>query len=87
MEMDFTYNDREDPNRFYYRSDHYNFAKNNIPVIFYFNGTHADYHQPTDTPDKISYNVLANRAKLIFATAWELSNMDKKPAVDVVARP
>jgi len=84
MEMDFTYNDRDDPNRFYYRSDHYNFAKNNIPVIFYFNGTHDDYHQPTDTPDKIAYDILAQRTKLIFATAWELSNMDKKPTVDVI---
>jgi len=83
MEMDFTYNDKNDPNRFYYRSDHYNFAKNNIPIIFYFNGTHDDYHQPTDTPDKINYGLLAERTKLIFATAWELANMDKAPAVDV----
>lgn len=83
MEMDFTYNDKSDPNRFYYRSDHYNFAKNNIPIIFYFNGTHDDYHQPTDTPDKINYGQLAERTKLIFATAWELANMDKAPAVDV----
>lgn len=87
MEMDFTYNDKNDPNRFYYRSDHYNFAKNNIPIIFYFNGTHDDYHQPSDTPDKISYDMLAQRTKLIFATAWELANMDKKPAVDVVQEP
>jgi len=50
MEFDYTYNDENDPNRFYYRSDHYNFAKNNIPVIFYFNGTHDDYHRPSDTP-------------------------------------
>jgi len=87
MEMDFTYNDKSDPNRFYYRSDHYNFAKNNIPIIFYFNGTHADYHQPTDTPDKINYGMLAQRTKLVFATAWELANMDKRPAVDVVEQP
>ena len=53
LEFDYTYNDDNDPNRFYYRSDHYNFAKHNIPVIFYFNGTHADYHKPTDTPDKL----------------------------------
>ena len=48
LELDYTYNDERDPNRFYYRSDHYNFAKKNIPVIFYFNGTHEDYHKPTD---------------------------------------
>lgn len=74
MEFDYTYNDDNDPNRFYYRSDHYNFAKNNIPVIFYFNGTHDDYHRPTDTPDKINYEYLETRARLIFCTAWELAN-------------
>ena len=82
MEFDYTFNDDKDPNRFYYRSDHYNFAKNNIPVIFYFNGTHDDYHKPTDTPDKIEYDLLANRAKLIFYTAWELANRDERIKVD-----
>ena len=74
LELDYTYNDERDPNRFYYRSDHYNFAKKNIPVIFYFNGTHQDYHKPTDTADKINYPVLEKRIKLIFYTAWELAN-------------
>jgi len=78
LKLDYTYNDENDPNRFYYRSDHYNFAKNNIPVIFYFNGTHEDYHQPTDTPDKINYALLEKRAKLIFHTAWELANKSKR---------
>ncbi len=82
MEMDYKYNDRNDPERYYYRSDHYNFAKNNIPVIFYFNGAHEDYHQATDTPDKIAYDALEKRARLIFATAWELANRDRKPALD-----
>ena len=80
--LDYTYNAPNDPNNFYYRSDHYNFAKNNIPVIFYFNGTHEDYHQPTDTPDKIQYDLLENRAKLIFYTAWELANRDERIVVD-----
>jgi Zn-dependent M28 family amino/carboxypeptidase len=80
--LDYTYNDENDPNRFYYRSDHYNFAKNNIPVIFYFNGTHADYHRPSDTPDKIEYELLAKRAQLIFCTAWELANRDNRIIVD-----
>lgn len=74
IEFDYKYNDDNDPNRFYYRSDHYNFAKNNIPVIFYFNGTHDDYHRPTDTPDKIEYDLLETRARLVFHTAWELAN-------------
>lgn len=82
MEFDYTYNDDNDPNRFYYRSDHYNFAKKNIPVIFYFNGTHADYHKPTDTPDKIQYDLLETRTRLIFHTAWELANRDKRIKVD-----
>ncbi len=82
LKMDYKYNSKDDPNRFYYRSDHYNFAKNNIPVIFYFNGTHEDYHQPTDTPDKINYDVLAKRARLVFATAWELANREGRPVVD-----
>ena len=82
IELDYKYNDENDPNRFYYRSDHYNFAKNNIPIIFYFNGTHTDYHRPTDTPDKINYDLLLNRTRLIFHTAWEVANRDEKVVVD-----
>ena len=82
LEFDYTYNDDNDPNRFYYRSDHYNFAKNNIPVIFYFNGTHDDYHKPSDTPDKINYAFLETRTKLIFHTAWELANRDERVKLD-----
>ncbi len=78
LELDYTYNDEKDPNRFYYRSDHYNFAKQNIPVIFYFSGTHEDYHRPGDTPDKILYPTLEKRTKLIFYTAWELANRKEK---------
>ena len=73
LELDYRFNAWDDPNRFYERSDHYNFAKNNIPVIFYFSGTHEDYHGPGDTPDKIRYDLLTKRTKLIFHTAWELS--------------
>ncbi len=80
--LDYKYNTKDDPQRFYYRSDHYNFAKNNIPVIFYFNGTHEDYHRPGDTPDKIDYETLALRARLIFATAWEVANREERPVVD-----
>ena len=78
LELDYRYNSKDDPNRFYYRSDHYNFAKNNIPVIFYFNGTHADYHKPTDTIEKINFSKLEKISKLIFYTAWELANRDKR---------
>ncbi|MCL6266148.1 M28 family peptidase [Flagellimonas myxillae] len=82
IEFDYTYNDENDPNRFYYRSDHYNFAKNNIPIIFYFNGTHADYHRPGDTPDKINYDLLKNRTRLVFYTAWEVANRENRIVVD-----
>ncbi len=82
IELDYTYNDENDPNRFYYRSDHYNFAKHNIPIIFYFNGTHEDYHKVTDTPDKINYDLLENRARLVFHTAWEVANRPERLVVD-----
>lgn len=82
VELDYTYNDENDPNRYYYRSDHYNFAKNNVPVIFYFNGTHDDYHRPSDTADKIEYDLLENRTRLVFYTAWEVANRDKRIVVD-----
>ncbi|HNJ58702.1 MAG TPA: M28 family peptidase, partial [Chitinophagaceae bacterium] len=74
LELDRKYNDPKDPNRFYYRSDHYNFAKNGVPVIFYFNGVHKDYHRPSDTVDKINFDLMTKRARYIFATAWEIAN-------------
>jgi Zn-dependent M28 family amino/carboxypeptidase len=82
LELDYRFNAWDDPNRFYERSDHWHFAKNNIPVIFYFSGTHEDYHQPTDTAEKIRYELLTKRTRLIFHTAWEIANMDEKIEVD-----
>jgi len=82
LNIDYKYNDENDRNRIYYRSDHYNFAKHDIPVIFYFNGTHEDYHQPSDTPDKIDYELLEKRAKLIFTTAWQLANQESRLVID-----
>ncbi len=75
MELDYKFNDLKDVNRIYYRSDHYNFAKKGVPIIFYYDGMlKADYHRPTDTPDKINYSLLAKRARLVFYTAWEMAN-------------
>jgi len=71
--LDYTYNKKDDPNRFYERSDHYNFAKNNIPVIFYFGGMHEDYHKPTDDFEKIDFPKLAKVTRYVFLTAWELA--------------
>ncbi|WP_116788729.1 M28 family metallopeptidase [Flavobacterium psychrotrophum] len=82
LNLDYTFNDRNDPNQFYFRSDHYNFAKKGIPIIFYFNGVHDDYHQPGDKPEKIEYDLLAKRAQLAFVTAWQLANGDNRPRVD-----
>lgn len=78
MELDYTYRDINHPERFYFRSDHYNFAKNNIPVIFYFNGVHEDYHEHTDTVDKINFDKIEKTARLIFHTAWEIANRKER---------
>ncbi len=82
LKLDYKYNDPNDPNRFYYRSDHYMFAQKKIPIIFYFNGVHADYHGAGDTPDKIHYPMLAKRAQLVFYTAWEVANRADRLKVD-----
>jgi len=74
INLDYKYNDESDSNHYYYRSDHYNFALKDVPVIFFFNGEHEDYTKPTDTADKINYPLLEKRAKLVFATAWYLAN-------------
>lgn len=78
FELDYTYNEDDDPNHFYYRSDHYNFAKHNIPVIFYFSGVHEDYHKPTDDVEKILFPKLAKTAQLVFYTAWEIANRTER---------
>lgn len=83
LTLDRKYNDPKDPNRFYYRSDHYNFAEKGVPIIFYFNGVHKDYHQPTDTPDKINYTLMEKRARLVFFTAWEMANRDNMLKRDI----
>ncbi|HEY2722823.1 MAG TPA: M28 family peptidase [Chitinophagaceae bacterium] len=75
LELDYKFNDPKDPNRIYFRSDHFNFARKGVPIIFYYDGMlGADYHRPTDTPDKIYYNLLAKRAQLVFYTAWDMAN-------------
>jgi hypothetical protein len=75
LELDYKYNDPNDKERIYYRSDHYNFARTGVPIIFYTDGMlEPDYHKPTDTPDKINYNLMAKRAQLVFFTAWDMAN-------------
>jgi hypothetical protein len=75
LTLDYKFNDPNDTERIYFRSDHYNFARKGVPIIFYYDGMlKADYHKPTDTPDKIHYPLLAKRARLVFHTAWEMVN-------------
>lgn len=83
MELDSTYNDPNDPQRLYYRSDHYNFAKKGIPSLFFFSGLHPHYHTVEDTVDKIDFPMMVKREKLIFHVAWDLAHRDNRPVVDI----
>jgi len=83
LELDYKYNDAKDPERIFYRSDHYNFARKGVPILFYFNGTHDDYHRPSDTVDKINFNVMEKRVRLIFHTAWEMANRNEMLKRDI----
>ncbi len=84
MELDYKFNDPKDPNRIYFRSDHYNFAQKGVPIIFYYDGMlGADYHKPTDTPDKINYELMVKRTQLIFYTAWEMANRNEMLKRDI----
>ncbi|GAA4378323.1 M28 family peptidase [Hymenobacter koreensis] len=82
LKLDYRYNVPNDPEELYYRSDHYNFARQGVPVIFYTSGLHQDYHKATDDVEKIEFDKLAERARLVFHTAWELANREQRPAVD-----
>ncbi len=82
MQLDYTFNDPKDKNRYYERSDHYNFAKQGIPCIFYFSGIHADYHKPTDTMDKINFHRIARITDLILQTAVGLGNLETPLLLD-----
>ena len=85
LELDYKFNDPKDPLRIYYRSDHFNFARKGVPIIFYFDGINADYHKPTDTPDKINYDLMVKRAELVFYTAWEMANRNNMLKRDLPA--
>lgn len=87
LTLDYTYNAESDPNRYYYRSDHYNFAERGIPAIFYFSGTHPDYHRPGDTVDKINFERMETIAKLIYYVIRELADRDDRIKVDVEVKP
>ncbi len=84
LDFDYKYNDESDPEQLYRRSDHYNFASKGVPVAFFFTGLHADYHQPTDTPDKILYDRMLSIGRVIYATGWKVADfphaLDRKPS-------
>lgn len=79
---DYKYDDPKDTNRFFFRSDHFHYAVNGIPIAFWFTGVHEDYHQATDHPDKIDYNKMEKIARTIFLTMWELSDLKERPKID-----
>jgi Zn-dependent M28 family amino/carboxypeptidase len=81
LKLDYKY-DLDDRENFWRRSDHYNYAKHGIPIIFYFTGTHEDYHRPTDDLEKIDFDKMARIARTVYATAWRLANLDHRPVID-----
>ena len=82
LKLNYKYDDPADPNRFFFRSDHYNYAQRGIPIIFYFDGVHEDYHRPSDTPDKIDYQKMEKITRTVFLTASEIANAPTRPRVD-----
>lgn len=73
--LDYRYDDPKDPQRLFYRSDHYAFAKHGVPAVFYFGGLHADYHQVSDDADKIEFDRLERAAVFLASLAWTLANL------------
>src|SRR4026207_1412024 len=76
------YDDPNDPERFFYRSDHYNYAKKGIPIIFFFDGVHEDYHRAGDSPDKIDYQKMEKVTRTVYMTMWEIATRPTRPKVD-----
>jgi len=82
LTYNYKYDDPKDPNRFFFRSDHFNYAVNGIPIVFWFDGVHEDYHQPGDEPQKIDYAKMERISRTIFLTLWELADLKERPKVD-----
>jgi Zn-dependent M28 family amino/carboxypeptidase len=82
LDYDTRYDDPKDPNRFFFRSDHFNYALNGIPITFWFDGVHVDYHQPGDEPQKIDYNKMEKVARTVAITLWKLTDMKDRPKID-----
>ena len=82
LQYDLRYDDPTDPNRFFFRSDHFNYARKGIPIIFFFDGVHEDYHRPGDEPQKIDYEKMEKVARTIYMTLWEVASLPVRPKVD-----
>ena len=82
LKLNYAFDDLNDPNRFFYRSDHFHYARKGIPIIFYFDGVYDDYHQPGDEVEKIDFEQMQTVARTIFMTGWELANTPSRPKVD-----
>ena len=82
MGYDYKYDDPKDTNRFFFRSDHFNYAVNGIPIVFWFDGVHEDYHQASDSADKIDYAKMEKVTRTIFLTLWEITELKERPKVD-----
>lgn len=82
LDYDFRYDDPKDKNKFFFRSDHFNYALNGIPITFWFDGVHEDYHKVGDSPDKIDYVKMEKVARTIFLTLWEVTDLKERPKID-----
>lgn len=82
LAFNYKYDDPKDTENIFYRSDHYNYAAKGIPIIFYFDGVHEDYHRPGDEVSKIDFEKMAKVTRTVYATGWTIANLDKRPVVD-----
>jgi hypothetical protein len=82
LTYDYKYDDPKDTNRFFFRSDHFNYAMNGIPIAFWFDGVHEDYHKPGDEPQKIDYNKMERVTRTILITLWNLTDLKERPKID-----
>jgi Zn-dependent M28 family amino/carboxypeptidase len=82
LTYDYRYDNPADPNRFFFRSDHYNYARKGIPIVFFFDGEHEDYHRPGDSVDKIDFQKMQKVTRTIYLTLWEIANRPLRPKVD-----
>jgi hypothetical protein len=82
VSFNYHYDDPNDASRLFFRSDHYNYAKKGIPIIFYFSGLHEDYHEPSDSVEKIDFTKMERVTRTIYATALALADSPSRPKVD-----